>query len=92
MGPIATGMAQSWLTVPVVVLSQLFTLLFIGGFARVLRRKGRGHSASDRPSTAQFTSTKGSVREGLSRLAQVMSRSQWLGNNEPSQRGHGFAQ
>lgn len=51
MGPIATEMAQSWLTVPVVVLSQLFTLLFIGGIARVLRRKGRGHSASDRPST-----------------------------------------
>jgi cbb3-type cytochrome oxidase subunit 3 len=52
MGPIETGMAQSWLTVPAVVLSQLFTLLFIGGIARVLRRKGRGHSAGDRPSTA----------------------------------------
>jgi hypothetical protein len=41
MGPLPTGTAQSWLTVAAVVLSQLFTLLLIGGIAHVLRRKGR---------------------------------------------------
>ena len=42
MEPLPTGMAQSWLTVAAVVLSELFTLMFIGGIARVLRCKGRG--------------------------------------------------
>jgi cbb3-type cytochrome oxidase subunit 3 len=42
MGPLAPGIAQSWLTVGAMVLSQLFTLLFIGGIAYVLRRKRPG--------------------------------------------------
>jgi hypothetical protein len=42
MGLFPTGMMQSWLPLILVVLSQLFTLLFIGGIARALRRNGRG--------------------------------------------------
>ena len=42
MGALSTGMMQSWLTVPTVVLSQIFTLLFIGLIGRVVRRKARG--------------------------------------------------
>ena len=41
MGALLTGMVQSWLNVATVVLSQLFTLLFIGIVGRLLQRKSR---------------------------------------------------
>ena len=51
MGALSTGMMQSWLTVPTVVLSQIFTLLFIGLIGRVVRRKDES-SQIDRPEFA----------------------------------------
>ena len=38
MGFLTTGMMQSWLPLVLVVLSQLFTVLFIGVIGRVIRR------------------------------------------------------
>ena len=42
MGFLTTGTMQSWLPLVLVVLSQLFTLLFIAIVSRVLQRKPWG--------------------------------------------------
>jgi len=80
MGALSTGVVQSWLTIAMVVLSQLFTLLFIGIVSRLLQqRKARGLLGEQSPRHRASTSTQGRRARRLSRLAEVMTRSRWMG-------------
>jgi len=93
MGALSTGVVQSWLTIAMVVLSQLFTLLFIGIVSRLLQqRKARGLLGEQSPRHRASTSTQGRRARRLSRLAEVMTRSRWMGNYDPSQCGRRVAQ
>jgi hypothetical protein len=83
MGALLTEMVQSWLTVATVVLSQLFTLLFIGIVGRLLRRKARGLLGEQSPRHRASTSTQGWRARRLPRLSEVMTRSRWATNNDP---------
>jgi hypothetical protein len=92
MGALPTGIVQSWLTVATVVLSQLFTLLFIGVVSRLLQRKARGLLGEQSPWHRASTSTQGRPARRLSRLAEIMTRSRWVANNDAGGCGRGLAQ
>ena len=81
MGALSTGMMQSWLTVPTVVLSQIFTLLFIGVIGRVVRRKARGLLGERSPRRRAPTPIMELLAGRLPSLAKVINRSYRSTNN-----------
>jgi uncharacterized membrane protein YfcA len=74
-------MAQSWLTVPTVVLSQMFTLLFIGIIGRVVRRKAQRPLGERSPRRRTPTPIMDLLAGWLPGLAEVINRSYRSANN-----------
>jgi hypothetical protein len=81
MEALSTGMMQSWLTVPTVVLSQMFTLLFIGIIGRVVRRRARGPLGERSPRPRAPTPIVDLLAGRLPGLAEVINRSYRSANN-----------
>ena len=65
MGLLPSGMMQSWLPLVLVVLSQLFTLLFIDVIGRVIRRWRGGSVPAQRQAREAVQSSDAAPPDGV---------------------------